>query len=309
MARISAHDAEQLLPSLIAAAEASPKPAVICSWAARNLTERSHELLRDSALPVYETSDEGIDALAGLIRWHHDTGHVVPTDRASAVAAERPAGTGTLDEHQSKQLLTDAGIPFADEVLVTSAAEAADAISRFGGDAVIKLVASGLVHKTELGLVRVGVEADEAAAVIAEFDATAAANDLDQQGYLVSRRHHGVEMIVGATMHPTFGPVAMVGTGGVLAEHERDVRFLSAPATEAEIDEALRSLRSWPVLDGLRGARPDVAALAEIVASLSDYVDTGRDWLESVDLNPVIVSDSGAVAVDATVIVSQGAER
>lgn len=303
------HDAEQLLPSLIAAAEASSKPAVFCSWSARNLTERSHELLRASELPIYETSDEGIDALGGLVRWHHDTNHVGSADRSAAVASSRPSAVGTLDEHESKQLLAGAGIPFAEEVLVTTAVDAAQAIADFGGDAVIKLLATGLVHKTELGLVRVGVDVDDAKAIITEWDATAEEHNLDVTGYLVSRRHRGVEMIVGATVHATFGPLVMVGTGGVLAEHERDVRFLSAPATMPEIHDALHNLRSWPVLEGLRGANPDVEALAEVVARVSEYVGAGRGWLESVDLNPVIVTDSGAVAVDATIIVSQGAAR
>ena len=113
-------------------------------------------------------------------------------------------------------------------------------------------------------------------------------------------------MIVGGTVDPTFGPVLMLGIGGVLAEHERDVRFLACPVTPAEVDEALRSLRSWPVLAGLRGAKPDVQSLAEVVSAVSVFIDAGRDWLEAVDLNPVVVDESGAVAVDATVVVHKG---
>ena len=300
------HDADQLLPSLIAAAEASSRPAVICSWSARHLTERSHELLEGAKVPVYETSDEGIDALAGLVRWHHDTAHVGPAARRQAPAASRPAVSGTLDEYRSKRLLADAGIPVVDEVTVDSASAAADAIAHFGGEEVVKLLAPGLVHKTDLGLIRVGVRAHEAEAVLAELDASAAAHGLAVDGYLVARRHRGVEMIVGGTVDPTFGPVVMVGTGGTLANHERDVRFLACPVTPDEVDEALRSLRSWPVLAAARGANPDVQSLAAVVVAVGAFVDAGRDWLVDVDLNPVIVGSDGAVAVDATVAVNEG---
>ena len=297
------HDADQLLPSLIDAAEASPKPAVICSWSARHLTERSHELLDEAKVPVYETSDEGVDALAGLMRWHHDTAHVGPDSRRRAPATSPPAIGGVLDERQSKCLLADAGVPVVDEIVVDSASAAAEAIASYGGDAVVKLLTPGVVHKAELGLVRVGVDTLEIEAVIAELDAAAAAHGLRRDGYLVARRHRGVEMIVGGTVDPTFGPVLMLGIGGVLAEHERDVRFLACPVTPAEVDEALRSLRSWLVLAGLRGARPDVRSFAKVVSAVGAFIDAGRDWLEAVDLNPVIVDESGAVAVDATVVV------
>ena len=203
----------------------------------------------------------------------------------------------------------DAGVPVVDEVIVDGASAAADAIARFGGDAVVKLLAPGLVHKTEFGLVRVGVRAHDAEAVIAELDAGAAAHGLAVEGYLVARRHRGVEMIVGGTVDPTFGPVVMVGTGGVLAEHERDVRFLACPVTPAEVDEGLRGLRSWPVLAAARGANPDVQSLAAVVSAVAAFIDAGRDWLVAVDVNPVIVGSEGAVAVDATVVVNEGEGR
>ena len=173
----------------------------------------------------------------------------------------------------------------------------------------VKLIAPGLVHKTEFGLVRVGVRAHETEAVIAELDAGAAAHGLAVDGYLVASRHRGVVMIVGGTVDPIFGPVVMVGTGGTLANHERDVRFLACPVTPAEVDEALRGLRSWPVLAAARGARPDVQSLAAVVSAVAAFIDAGRDWLVATDLNPVIVGSEGAVAVDATVVVTEGEGR
>jgi acyl-CoA synthetase (NDP forming) len=300
------HDAEQLLPSIIAAAEASSKPTVICSWSARNHTERAWDLLREAKVPVYETSDQGVDALAAYARWHHDMGHVGRPVRPRESPLRRPSETGSLDEHRSKRLLAGAGIPVVDEVLASGAAQASEAAARLGGDVVIKLAASGLVHKTELGLVRVGVDAEEIDEIVEEFDAIAHAEGLAVEGYLVGRRHRGVEVIVGGTIDSTFGPVVVVGAGGVLAEFERDVRFLACPVTRDEVIEALRGLRSWPVLEGVRGARHDIDALVDLVVDLSAFVDGARDWLDAVDLNPVIVGDSGAVAVDATVVVNGG---
>ncbi|HSG78451.1 MAG TPA: acetate--CoA ligase family protein [Acidimicrobiia bacterium] len=300
------HDADQLLPSIIAAAEESPKPTVICSWSARHHTERAWELLRAAKVPVYETSDQGVDALASYVRWHLDTGHVSRPVRPREAPVPRPAASGSLDEHRSKRILADAGIPVADEVLASGSAQASEAAARFGGDVVVKLVAAGLVHKTELGLVRVGVAPDEIDEIVEEFDAVAHAEGLEVEGYLVSRRHRGMEVIVGGTVDTTFGPVVMVGAGGVLAEFERDVRFLACPVTRDEVIEALRGLRSWPVLEGVRGMRHDVDALVDLVVDLAAFVDGARDWLGAVDLNPVIVAEAGAVAVDATVVVNGG---
>ncbi|MGI9624849.1 MAG: acetate--CoA ligase family protein [Acidimicrobiales bacterium] len=299
----STHDAEQLLPSFIAAAEASPKPTVICSWSAGPMTEDAERLLRNAAVPSFETTDEGVDALAGLTTWHHDMDHVGPWEHRKGMHIERPLQAGPLDEYRSKQLLAEAGVPFADEVMVPGGTEVKEAVDRLGGDAVVKLVAGGLVHKTELGLVRVGVTVNQVDDLLREFDKAATDHDLAVQGYLVGRRHHGIEMIVGAMADATFGPLVMIGTGGIHAEQEADVRFLAAPASPPEIACALRCLRSWPILAGSRGETPDIQAFAAIVEQVSSFIDAGRDWVETVDLNPVLVGSSGAVAVDATVVV------
>jgi acyl-CoA synthetase (NDP forming) len=298
------HDADQLLPAIIAAAEANSKPTVICSWSATNHTERAWELLGEASVPVYETSDRGVDALAGLIRWHHGNDHVGEPDRSPTPPIPGPAATGIWGEHSSKQLLAEHGIAVGETHRVATSAEAATVAAAMGGELAVKFDADGLVHKTELGLVRIGVPADDVASVVEELGDIASRYEL-LGACTVGRMYRGVELIVGGTIDPRFGPLVMVGAGGVLAEITPDVRFLSCPATSEEIDEALRGLRCWPVLAGARGARPDVAALVGLVSAVARFVDGARDWLEELDLNPVIVAETGAVAVDATIVVKE----
>jgi acyl-CoA synthetase (NDP forming) len=302
----SPHDADQLLPPIISAAEALEKPTVVCSWSARNTTERAWELLRAASVPAYETTDQGIAALAGLVRWHLDTEHVSSPERSHAEPSERPSSSGALDERRSKELLADAGVAIGEEITVADVTGIDGGLGHLGRDLVVKVVAPGLVHKTELGLVRVGVSPDDVPGVVEDLSTTARDAGIDGVEYLIAHRYRGVEMILGGTVDPSFGPAVMVGAGGILAEHQPDVRFLACPVTRPEVEEAVRGLRCWPLLEGLRGAEPDVDALIDMVMSVAEFVDRGRRWLDSLDLNPVIVTDEGAFAVDATVVVGGG---
>lgn len=293
------HDAGSLLPEMVAVAEAAPVPTAFCSWAAGAFTARAWALLRASRVPAFETSDAAVAALANLVRYVHDTGHV-SASRPSAALIPGPS-SGSLDEHDAKLLLAAYGVPVVEEVLVTSLDAAREAFATLGAPVVCKALVEGVVHKSDAGLVHVGIHdldgLEEALGALAS-----AAAGLTVRGTLVQRMERGVEMIVGGAVDPTFGPVLMVGAGGVLAEHEPDVRFLSLPATRAEIEQAARSLRGFPVLEGLRGARPDLAAFLDCVEAVARFVDGARGWLLSLDLNPVLVSERGAVAVDAVIV-------
>jgi acetate---CoA ligase (ADP-forming) len=301
-----APDAESLLPHLIDAAGAAPVPAVIASWSAHNLTERARELLGGSDVPVFETSDEAIAALAALVRWWQGTGHVGQGAGAAAAAVERPdAPPGVLDEHRAKRVLRAAGLPVAAEVLAADHDAVLAALGQLRRPVVLKGLARDVLHKSDLGLVRLGLDSVERLrAALRAVDEAAAAHDCTLDGYLVAEQAFGVEMIVGSVVDPTFGPVVLVGAGGVLAEHRRDVAFLLAPATEAEVAAALRRLGAWPVLEGLRGAEPDVASLVAFVQRFSVLAAGAAGWLEMCDVNPVVVRGrgEGVVAVDAAMV-------
>jgi acetate---CoA ligase (ADP-forming) len=307
------HDADQLLPEMVAVARRAPVPTIFCSWAARNHTERAWEILRASGVPAFETSDAGVAALGHLVRFTFETAHVGDgaTPRAERIPAPPAVPGAVLDEAAAKPLLAAAGVPVVEEILAADRAGAHAALASLGGPVVVKLLVGGVVHKSDAGLVRLGIadaaQLDEALDV---FERAAASPSGEVRGILVQRQHRGVEMILGGVVDPNFGPALMIGAGGILAEHERDVRFVALPATRAEIEAAVRRLRVLPVLEGLRGAQPDLDAFLDCAQALGRFVDGARDWLASCDLNPVLVGERGhgAVAVDAAIVLAAEAE-
>lgn len=157
--------------------------------------------------------------------------------------------------------------------------------------------ASGVTHKSDRGLVRAGLEADAVAACWGEL---AAAGD---GSVLVAEHVTGdLELIAGGLRDPQFGPVVMVGFGGVFAELLGDTAFALAPPEPGELDRALARLRGAPLLDGYRGITPvDRAELHAVVDAISDLLLRDTDVTE-VDVNPILVRDGRPLVLDALVV-------
>ena len=198
-----------------------------------------------------------------------------------------------LSEWESKQRL--GGVPTPREVLTTTVEEAVDACESLGGRVVCK--ASGVAHKFELGLVRIGLDA---AAVRSNWEELAAGGD---GTVLCSELVSGeLELIVGGLRDPHFGPVVSIGIGGVAAEVFGDVAVVLAPPEPGELDAALATLRGDALLRGHRGSVPvDVAALEQIVMAVSNLLEDDPSVVE-VDCNPVLVSDGKPLVLDALVV-------
>jgi acyl-CoA synthetase (NDP forming) len=234
----------------------------------------------------------------------------------------------TLDEFDSKTVLRAAGVPTVEERLTATADDAVNAADALGYPVALKLCAAGIPHKSEHGLVKLGL-ADAAAvrAAAAELDAArrrlladvpppgipgagtarsaSASPPLAVRGLLVERMAPpGIEMLIGARRDPTFGPIVMVGLGGLFVEHLADVAFGLAPVTRAQARGMVRSLRAWPLLAGARGRPPaDVDAIADALVALSHLAVAGRALIREVDVNPLIALPAGAVAVDGLIVV------
>ena len=217
-------------------------------------------------------------------------------------------------EAAAKRALAAAGVPVLPEHVVQSAAEAAQAAATLGFPVVLKVVSPDLPHKTEVG----GVVLDlaDAVAVAAAHAAMlarvrAAAPQARIQGVLVApMRRGGVELILGSKRDPVFGPVVLVGLGGIFAEIMQDVAIRPAPVDEAEALAMLRGLRAFPVLNGARGRpKADLAAAARAVAALSRFAAQQAATVAEVDINPLLVlpEGQGAVALDALIIPVQHA--
>jgi acetyl-CoA synthetase (ADP-forming) len=208
----------------------------------------------------------------------------------------------TLSEAESKQLLARHGVPVPAEELVRSPAEAAAAASRIGYPVVAKLCGPAIAHKTERGLVRLGL-GDESAVAKAAEDLLAAARPEDGDvGVLVGAMVSGArELIAGVVRDPQFGPAVMLGVGGVLAEALADVAFRLAPLSPVDAEELIDDLASQSLLGPLRGEPPvDRTRLVRLLVGLGEVVAADAS-IRSIDLNPLIVCDGVPVAVDALV--------
>ena len=215
------------------------------------------------------------------------------------------AGT-TLSESESKALLAPYGLPVAAERVVGSAAAAVDAASDLGFPVVAKLEGASIAHKTERGLVRLGLT-DAAAVEQAATELLAAATlDDGDVGVLIAPMIRGNrELIVGLLRDPQFGPTVMLGVGGILAEAVADVVFCPAPLDDVTADEMIDRLATQRLLSEFRGeAAVDRGVLVTLLVGLGRLAADRVDVV-SVDVNPLIVTAAGhLVAVDALVEVA-----
>ncbi|GIU99233.1 MAG: GNAT family N-acetyltransferase [Actinomycetota bacterium] len=233
-------------------------------------------------------------------------------DEAAAIIAEGLAeGAGWLAEERVERLLACYGIPTVRAERAATPEEAGAAAARVGRRVALKAVGPGIVHKTDLGAVALGLRgATEVEAAARATTERLAALGLRPAGFLVQEMvEGGVEMLVGVAHDPLFGPVVACSAGGTAAELVRDVAVRLAPLTDTDAIEMIRSLKTFPLLDGYRGApKADVAALEEIVLRVSELVEAHAEVAE-MDCNPVMVLPSGAVVVDARVRLTEVAPR
>ncbi len=231
--------------------------------------------------------------------------------RAAAAPPALPAVAlpdAAPSEAEAKRILAAAGIPAVPEEACADADAAVAAARRIGFPVVMKILSPDILHKSEIGGVLLGL-ADEAA-VRAGFDtlllrAAEHAPAARIEGVLVAKQVVGaVEMALGILRDPVFGPVAMVGLGGVFIEVLKDVAFRRCPFDAAEAERLVRSLKGFPLLDGARGRpKADVPALAAALAALSRFAAAAGPRLHAIDVNPMLVlpAGQGAFAADAVV--------
>ncbi len=260
-------------------------------------------------IPVADGVGAATATLAGLcaLAEARRTPLVAAATVPPAAVALDAAALGT--EAAAKQALAAAGLPVLAEQVVASAAEAAAAATVLGFPVVLKVVSPDLPHKTEVGGVVLNL--GDAAAVALAHDAMlarvrAAAPAARIAGVLVSPMvRGGVELILGSKQDPVFGPVVLVGLGGIFAEVLQDVAVRPAPVDEAGAMAMLRGLKAFPVLNGARGRpKADLGAAARAVAALSRFAAQHVATVAEVDINPLLLraEGEGAVALDALIV-------
>ncbi len=208
----------------------------------------------------------------------------------------------TLSEAASKELLARAGVPVLDERTATDPEGAVAAANDIGYPVVVKLCGEAIAHKTERGLVRLGLR-DDIAVRVAAAELLKSATPADGEvELLIAPMVRGTrELIAGVVRDPQFGPCVMLGIGGVLAEAIADVGFRVVPLSAQDADELIDSLGTQALLGAFRGEPPiDRDALRAVVLGLSQLAESDPN-IASVDVNPLIVVDGKPVAVDALV--------
>ena len=271
------------LDSIVAAAQATGVPAFAVASLPENFDEAEAAVLMDQGVVVLMGLETALAAVAaaqapeGAVDW-------LPLPPVA------PREAALLSEAEAKALLAKAGVAVPNGVQGGTLAEVQAAAAGLHAPLVLKGL--GFAHKTEAGAVRLGL------ATLAGQAEMAGAT-----GYLAEEMVTGAvaEVLLGLRRDPVYGATLTIGSGGVAAELLADTVTLILPVTEAEILAGLRRLRLWPLLDGYRGrARADVAAVAEIAARLGALMATDPG-LEEIEINPILVRERGAVAVDALI--------
>ena len=270
-----------------------------------------------SGIPCYTAMPSCARAIRALVDYGAFQQHLArraaspappPLPREEVARALARSGP-VLTEIASKALLARYGVPMPPEALAASEAEAVAAAARIGGAVALKVQSPAILHKTEAGAVRLGLAGE--AAVREGYRgvlerALAAHPGAPVEGVLVqAMARRGVEMILGVTRDPDFGPLLMVGLGGIHVEVLRDVAFAPVPIASEEALALLDQLKGAAMLDGVRGEQPaDKAALAQLMVALSRFAADHAETVAEIDLNPVIVhpAGEGLTVVDALIV-------
>jgi acyl-CoA synthetase (NDP forming) len=301
---------DRMAADLLAWSPDGPKP-VAAVWTSVIIDTQGYRDLVASGAPIFRSFRKCMKAIAARGRYlaaRQGFQRRIAAAPPLSPAAEAALGRGgMLSAKDASALLTEAGVTLARERLAGDPQAAAVAAAEFGFPVVLKLMSPDIPHKTDHGLVKLGVgSAEEAARVAADLldrgRALAGASRVD--GVLVQEQvQGGVEMIIGLTIDPQLGPALTIGAGGVYAEVLKDVATAPLPVNARDIREMIASLRLAPLLDGVRGApAADKEGLVDLALRIAALGLAARGRLVELDLNPVLVQPNRVVAVDALVV-------
>lgn len=288
-------------------------------WLAGKLGQEGADILRKAHMPLTESAESLMLAVRGLIRLGRmkrtDKKWIVPEKSDEKILEKllnninrNNNDTTTLSEAASKERLVALNIPVVRSTLVANLEEAARAAGEIGYPVVLKANSPDLPHKSEAGGVRLDIGDEKALRrewekMMADVAAHSPAARIE--GALIEEFAPGIEMILGTVRDDTFGPIVLVGTGGVLAEALDDVALALAPVSEEDAGRMIASLRGRRLLQGFRGAPPaDEKGLASLIARLSRIAVAYEAGIASIDLNPVVYAGGQWRAADALIVVA-----
>jgi acetyltransferase len=263
---------------------------------------------QESGIPSHGELSRAVECLAVASRYQRRKS--VATDNSTAAKPALSSDAADIlskgkerrvwDEFDSKQLLKMCGIPVVDELIAKTIDEAASFAQKIGYPVVMKGLAPGKVHKTESGLVRLGLTTS--AGIKTTFEDLM--KRMNGQGRILLQRQLSIdyELIAGYLRDAQFGPCVMFGLGGIFSELKSDVVFATAPLTEQSALELIFRIKGSKLLQGFRGMTPiNQKAMAGILVGLGN-LGAACPQIEQIDINPLIVSGGNPVAVDASII-------
>ena len=272
------------------------KPLAVMSFmeAARNkeLVER----FQNAGIPVLPTTKYGFRALQHLQDFIlHDT---IKREARLAIPEAHSANTRALSEYESKKLLADNGVPVDLGYIAKTKAEVKEYVEKIGYPLVMKVESNDILHKSDVGGVMLNIKSleqaeeayDKILANAAQHAPNAKINGILMQKMLKA----GTEMIIGLNSDPQFGPMLLVGMGGVFVEVFKDAALYPVPLNHDEALHMLQSLKSFKLLNGYRGNPPaDIESLTDMMVKISDFAYRKKDTLKELDMNPLFVYPKG----------------
>ncbi|HHT47277.1 MAG TPA: acetyl-CoA synthetase [Firmicutes bacterium] len=223
-----------------------------------------------------------------------------------SIEEAKARGLKNLTEFEAKEILKAAGIPVVKTLLARSKKEAQQFAASIGYPVAMKISSRELLHKTEAGGVSLDLNGAEEVGlaydrmlknIMTKYPCSTIEGVTIQP--MISK---GVEVVIGVTLDPQFGPMVMFGLGGIFVEILKDVSFRIVPLTEEDAYEMIYDIRGRSLLEGVRGAEPvKIEALAEILLKLSRFVEANQE-IKELDINPLLADSRGSVAVDARII-------
>ena len=308
---------EDTARTVIAASAKTDRP-VIASFMGEERVRSSVELLKASSLPHYSYPEPAIRAfktLSDYASWKRKEPEMEPETAADRASVDRLIQNALRNrqfrfaEDDARAILSCYGFRFPEKYLATTPGEAAAAAERIGFPVVMKISSPDILHKTDIGGVRLGIDSKkDARSAFSEI--TANARKFMPSAFITGVTIFetvpaGKEVILGITYDRTFGHMVMFGLGGIYVEVLRDVAFRIVPASLSDAHEMIGEIRAIGLLKGARGEKPvDLSNIAGSIVRLSRLA-ADFPLIQELDINPLVIDEKGATALDARIIISQ----
>ena len=290
----------------------SAKKPVIVIWGSPVTDDEGYRILVEGRVPMFRSFKGCVAAVKRYVDyWRFQESFAVEPvtpPRIPSGLETMLAGSGALSEADSAMVASHFSVPFPRSALCVTEEQAADAVKKLGAPVVMKACGSGILHKSDAGLVKVGVGFDEVVPVFRLLDKKGrdAGGEAGYEGVLIQElAPDGEEVIVGITNDPQFGPVVLFGLGGIFVEVLKDVSMRVCPVSRADALSMVQEVRGYPLLEGARGReRADIDALVDLICNVARLGMDLRERLAELDLNPVRVRarGDGVIALDALLV-------